>query len=381
MSIAPEDIDICAGGVLPEGPAAPPIVQTAAFHFADFDALARGLADEFNHAVYTRGRNPTVEAFEEKIAALERAESAKAFASGMGAMSAIFYALLKRGDHVLFVNQIYGPVLQLAEHLERFGIANTRVAGGELAAVSAALRPETKLVWIENPGTMMFRLVDVAGAAALARVRGAISVVDNSWATPLFQKPLEMGVDIVAHSCSKYIGGHGDALGGVIAGSRALVEEVFHKGFMLGGATAPPFEAWLLNRSLATLPLRMRQHEADGLAVAEFLRTSKAVRRVHHPALAPEAAPLRRQLSGMSGLFSFELADDGFDNVRRVLNNLKRFRLAVSWGGAQSLAISPQRRDNAAALAEAGLPLGLIRLSVGLEGAAPLIEDLEAALA
>jgi cystathionine beta-lyase/cystathionine gamma-synthase len=383
MPIDPEDLAICAGGARDDGwrGAAPPIAQTALFHFPDFDALAAGLADEFGQRVYTRGRNPTVEIFERMIAALERAEAAKAFASGMGAMSAIFHGLLKQGDHVLFVNQIYGPVLQLAKHLERFGIAHDRVLDPSGDAIERALRPETRLVWIESPGTMTFRLVDVAAITAAAKARSIVTVLDNSWATPLFQKPIELGADLVAHSCSKYIGGHSDVLGGVIAGSRKLIEEIFHKAFMLNGASAAPFEAWLLIRSLRTLPLRMRQHEADALKVAEFLRRSKAVRHVHHPALSPEAASLRRQMRGASGLFSFEIENDSYEKVVRVLNSLRRFRLGVSWGGFDSLAITPQRKDNAKALEEAGMPKGLIRLSIGLEGADALIEDLEAALA
>lgn len=383
MAIDPLDLEICAGGEESGAhrPAAPAIAQTAMFHFPDFEALAAGLADEFGNRVYTRGRNPTVELFEEQIAALERAECAKAFASGMGAMSAVFHGLLKQGDRVLFVNQIYGPVLQLAKQLERFGIAHDRVLDPAPEAVERAIRPETKLVWIESPGTMTFRLIDVAAIAALAKAKGIVSVIDNSWATPLFQKPLGMGVDLVAHSCSKYIGGHSDVLGGVIAGSKKLVEEIFYRAFMLNGAAAPPFEAWLLIRSLRTLPIRMRQHEKDALQVAEYLRGHKAVRHVHHPALAPEAAGLRRQMKGTSGLFSLELEDDGYEDIVRVLNSLKIFKLGVSWGGFHSLAITPQRKDNEGALAEAGLPKGLIRLSIGLEGAEALIGDLGAALA
>ncbi len=258
MAIDPKDLLICAGADDeargPEKSAAPTIAQTALFHFSDFDSLAAGLADEFGHHVYTRGRNPTVELFEKKIAALERAEEAKAFASGMGAASAVMLGLLRQGDRILFVNQIYGPVLQLAKHLENFGIAHDRVLGGDVRDIETALRRETKLIWLERPGTMTFRLIDVAAIAALAQARKITTVIDNSWATPLFQKPATMGVDLVLHSCSKYIGGHSDVLGGVVAGPRALIEKIFHKAFMLNGASAAPFDVWLLIRSLRTLP-------------------------------------------------------------------------------------------------------------------------------
>ncbi|MEX0645128.1 MAG: aminotransferase class I/II-fold pyridoxal phosphate-dependent enzyme [Parvularculaceae bacterium] len=384
MTFDPGDLLICAGAdgeeCGPDNAAAPSIAQTALFHFPDFEALAAGLADEFAHRVYTRGRNPTVELFEKKIAALEHAETAKAFASGMGAASAVMLGLLKRGDRVLFVNRTYGPVLQLAKHLENFGVAHDRALDGDVAAVEQALRPETKLIWLENPGTMTLKLIDVAAIAALGRARDITTIIDNSWATPLFQKPVSMGVDLVLHSCSKYIGGHSDVLGGVLAGRKALIEEIFHKAFMLNGASAAPFEAWLLIRSLRTLPARLRQHEEDALQVAEFLRAHKAVRRVNHPALDEEGAALRRQLGGTTGLFSFELKRTVYDDVVRVLNRLKRFRLGVSWGGVGSLAITPQRRDNTEALKAAGIPAGLIRLSVGLEGAPCLIADLDQAL-
>lgn len=382
MTIDPHDLEICASTETQGagGAAVPPIAQTANFHFSDFGALAEALADEFSHRVYTRGRNPTVEIFEEKIAALERAEAAKAFASGMGAMSAIFHALLRSGDRVLFVNRIYGPVLQLAKHLERFGIGHDRLFDANPETVERTLRPETRLIWMENPGTMTFQLIDVAAIAGLARKRGILTAIDNSWATPLFHKPIELGADLVAHSCSKYIGGHSDVLGGVVAGPKRLVEEIFHKAFMLNGAAPGPLDAWLLIRSLRTLPLRMLRHQADAIAVAEFLRDRKEVRRVHHPALDPAGAGLRRALKGTSGLFSFELENDGYDNIVRTLNALRRFRLGVSWGGFDSLAISPQRRDNEKALSEAGLPNGLIRLSIGFEGADVLIDDLRAAL-
>jgi len=377
--IDPLDLAICTQDAGPG--AAPPIAQIALFHFPDFESLAAGLEDEFSHRVYGRGRNPTVEIFEDLIAALERAEAAKAFASGMGAMSAILHGLLSGGDHILLVNQTYGPILQLADELARLGIEHDRLLDTGPASVERALRPNTKLIWIESPGTMTFRIVDIASVAAMARSRGVITVVDNSWATPLFQKPIPLDADLVVHSCSKYIGGHGDVLGGVAAGSRRLIEAIFAKAFMLNGATPSPFDAWLLIRSLRTLPIRMAKHESDALEVARYLLGHEAVRAVHHPLLACKDGAPPTPLRGTSGLFSFELKRDGYDDIVRTLNRLKRIKLGVSWGGFGSLAITPQRRDNDEALAKAGLPRGLIRLSIGLEGAEALIDDLCEALA
>ncbi|MEJ2679748.1 MAG: PLP-dependent transferase [Gemmatimonadota bacterium] len=313
---------------------ATPIVQTSLFTFPTFQALIEGLSAEHRHTVYTRGQNPTVEVVERKLAALERGEACKAFGSGMAAINAVMTGLLRAGDHVLFVNNTYGPTLQLAEHLARFGVEHDVVLDGSLDAVRAALKPNTTLVWLESPGTMPF---------------------------------------------------------------------------LLNGGVLAPFDAWLLLRGMRTLPTRLRQHEADALAVARFLDGHPAVRRVHHPALAGETAGARGarddggaagadsaagadahiaspaksdgRLGGSSGLFSFELVKDDFESVRRVLDALEHIRLGVSWGGVESLAISPARPGNEADLDAKGIPRGLVRLSVGLEGADVLIADLDAALA
>ena len=204
--------------------------------------------------------------------------------------------------------------------------------------------------------------------------------MDNTWATPLFQKPLSMGIDLVVHSCSKYIGGHSDVVAGAVVGSASLLEQIFYRAFLLNGGVLSPFDAWLLTRGLRTLPDRMMRHHADGLEVAEFLQNHSAVRRVHHPAFGEDRELAERQLLGYSGLLSFELARDEFDQVSDVIDRLKRFRIGVSWGGVESLVLSPNRKSNRRDLETRGIPAGLIRLSVGLEGASVLIEDLDRAL-
>jgi cystathionine beta-lyase/cystathionine gamma-synthase len=252
---------------------------------------------------------------------------------------------------------------------------------------------------------MLFRLLDLPTLARLARARGILTCIDNSWATPLFQKPLTFGIDIVVHSGTKYLGGHSDLIAGAVITTAERMEELFYRAFLLNGGILAPFDAWLLLRGLRTLPVRLRQHQDDGLRVAEFLSEHPAVRRVHHPAFGagrdaadrdvasrdvasrgaadPDAADRTLadgQLRGYSGLFSFELARGDFDTVCHVLNSLRTFRLGVSWGGYESLAISPERGHNAAQLEAQGIPRGLIRLSVGLEGAELLIDDLTNAL-
>ncbi|MDP2470466.1 MAG: aminotransferase class I/II-fold pyridoxal phosphate-dependent enzyme [Candidatus Palauibacterales bacterium] len=384
--IEPTDVAICvADDELPKSPsggtpANPPIVQTSTFTFPTFEDLLRGLSTESRSHVYSRGLNPTVEALERKLARLERGEACKCFGSGMAAISAVMLGLLEAGDHVLFVNHTYGPTLQLAEHLRRFGIEHDLLLELEPEAAEAALRPNTRLVWLESPGTMMMRVLDIDAVAAVARDRGILTCIDNSWATPLYQKPLAMGVDIAVHTASKYLGGHSDVIAGAVVTTAERMEQIFYRAFLLNGGVLGPVDAWLLLRGLRTLPVRMRQHEADALRVAEFLRSHPAVRRVHYPAFADDPDLVARQLTGLSGLLSFELAQDDFGSVSRVIDRMKVARIGVSWGGVESLVISPNRGTNAEALDLQGIPPGLIRLSVGLEGAGLLIDDLDSAL-
>ncbi len=369
-----------------QGAMAPPIVQTSLFAFPSTDALMRGLDAEDDQPVYSRGTNPTVRAVETKLARLERGEACTCFASGMAAISATMFGLLKAGDHLLFVNQVYGPSRELARALTRFGVAHNVALDITPDAVEAHLRPNTKMVWIESPGTMVFRQLDVRAVADLARAHGAVSVVDNSWATPLFQKPLTLGVDVVVHSASKYLGGHSDVLSGAVISDGDRIRRLFYDATLLLGGMLSPFDAWLLNRGLRTLPARLRVHHANGLTVARWLADQPRVRRVFHPLLDTEGTSRPRslgaQLRGATGLFSFELDTDGHTDVARVLDALTRFRLGVSWGGVESLALTPNRDDRqASALDDDHIPRGTIRLSIGLEPPEILIDDLRQALA
>lgn len=380
MHIAPEDIRTCIEdhparepGV---EPMATPIVQTSLFAFPDYDSLIAAGAAEYRNNVYTRGQNPTVEVLEKKLAALERGESCKAFGSGMAAVSGVILGLLDAGDHILFVNHTYGPTMQLAKQLERFGIEHTLLLDIEPDDVKAALQPNTRLVWLESPGTMMFRTLDLAAIADIAHSHGALTCIDNSWASPLFQKPITHGIDIVLHSATKYIGGHSDVVAGAVITTAERMRHIFYRSYLLLGGILHPFDSWLLLRGLRTMPVRMQQHHADAIRVAEFLRTRPEVAAVHHPAFdAPSPT-----LTGFSGLFSFELKDAGFNEVRRFIDSLKRFRIGVSWGGVESLVISPNRGNNLHYLDSQRIPHGLIRMSIGLEGADALIDDVSAAL-
>ncbi len=366
--------DVAAQG----GALAPPIVQTSLFGHQSLAELMAGLAHEDSQSVYSRGTNPTVRAVEEKIARLERGEACRCLASGMAAVSAVMMSELKSGDHLLFVNQTYGPTLQLARRLERFGVSHDLLLAIDRRSIEEGLRPETRLIWLESPGTMLCRTLELAPIVELARARGITTAFDNSWASPLFQKPLTHGVDLVVHSATKYIGGHSDVIAGAVIGSSERMRRLFYDALLLNGGVMAPHDAWLLNRGLRTLPVRMRKHHRDGLAVARYLADHPRVRQVFHPAWA-ESEP-SGQLSGYSGLFAFELDSDSFTDIARVVDALEYFRIGVSWGGVESIVISPNRGDNVESLAAQGMPAGLIRLSVGLEGADVLIEDLARAL-
>ncbi|MFL9839903.1 PLP-dependent transferase [Sphingomonas sp. ST-64] len=383
IDLDPHDLRICLrageGADAHGGAVLPPIAQASLFRKATMQDLHRDLAREHLTATYSRGTNPTVQVLETTLAALERGEACKCFASGMGAIGAVLFGLLKAGDHILFVNDIYGPTLELARRLADFGISHDQCFTGSPDAIAPLLREETRLIFMESPGSTRFGTIDLPGIVALARNRDILTAIDNTVATPLLQKPIALGVDLVVHSCSKYIGGHSDALGGAVIGSAQLVERIFYNAYMLMGAVMPPFEAWLFLRGLMTLPTRLRQHHADGLALARFLAQHPAVARVFHPDLdaAPEGAGNRR---GHSGLFAFEVAAGGFARAVEVANRLDLFGKAVSWGGAESLVITGHKRDPGAD-PTLRIPAALLRLSVGLEGASALIADLDRALA
>jgi len=386
MAVDDRDREICAGpwdgpGSGP-GAIAPPVFQTSLFAKATFAELARQQAAEHENYVYSRGTNPTVAFLERQLALLERGEAAKCFGSGMGAIGAVLGGLLRGGDHVLFVNNVYGPTLELARHLERFGVEHT-VLTDPGADIEDHLRDNTALVYVESPGTMLMRLVDLRALTAVARRRGILTAIDNTWSTPLFQKPLELGVDLVIHSLTKYVGGHSDVTGGAVVGSAELVREIFYRGHQLFGAVMSAMEASLVLRGLRTLPVRMEQHQENALRVIDHLQAHPAVTAVHHPYAdpGPDDRLVRAQLTGFSGLLSLELADGTFPAVSRFVDALRVFRIGISWGGYESLVSSPVRADNADRLAADGIPPGLVRLSVGLEGARNQIDDLDRALA
>jgi cystathionine beta-lyase/cystathionine gamma-synthase len=354
----------------------PAIAQTSLFTFDSYAQMAETFSGKRARNVYSRTTNPTVTLFEQKIAALEHAEDAIGFPSGMAAISGAVLGLVAPNDRIVCVRHVYPDAYRFFEtFLKKFGVAIDYVDGTDLPAVEAAL-PGAKLIYLESPTSWTMQALDVGALAALARRHGALSIIDNSWATPLFQQPLTLGVDLVLHSASKYIGGHSDTVAGVLAGGADLVTHVRRSICPYLGAKLAPFEAWLLLRGLRTLSARVLTHEASALELARRLAAHRSVTAVHHPALS---AALPAGLIGTTGLFSIEV-DAGID-IPAFCDALDLFHLGVSWGGHESLVIPASiARAQAAGPNSAldfGVPDRMIRLNVGLEGTEALWADLQ----
>jgi cystathionine beta-lyase/cystathionine gamma-synthase len=334
---------------------------------------------------YSRSNNPTRQSLEECLAALEGAQHCLTFASGLAATTTVML-LLAAGDHVVVNDDVYGGTARLFNRvLTRYGFTFTAVDARDPEAVHEAMTERTRMVWLESPTNPLLRLIDIRAVTDIARERGAVTVVDNTFATPYLQNPLSLGADIVVHSSTKYLGGHSDVVGGaVMLNDDDLASTLrFHQNAV--GAVPSPFDCWLLLRGVKTLALRMRQHSANALAIARFLEGHPAVRAVHYPGLEshPQHALARRQMGEAGGMVSFEV--DGEERALSTLARLRLFILAESLGAVESLAEHPGRMTHASVPAETrrriGIDDGLIRLSVGVEDVEDLIADLGQALA
>jgi len=335
---------------------------------------------------YARTQNPTRKALEECAAALENGRYGLAFGSGMAAINNVLN-LLKTGDHIVATEDMYGGTYRILEHVYRdYGVTFSLVDTTDLAKVEAAIRKNTRMIWLETPSNPLLRITDLAKVARVARGRGLITVADNTFATPYFQRPLDLGIDIVVHSTTKYLGGHSDVVGGLVITSN----EEHHRRLKFCqnavGGVPGPMDAWLVLRGIKTLAVRMREHMANALEVAKYLEVHPRVGRVIYPWLAshPQHKLARRQMSGMSGMVSFEIKG-GLKAARRFLERVKFFALAESLGGVESLiehpAIMTHSHIPAKIRSKTGISDSLVRLSVGIENVEDLIADLEQALA
>lgn len=361
----------------------PPIVQSSLFTFDSFEAYRQYRLRNRTQYCYTRGNNPTTEIVERKLAELERGEACRIFSSGMGAASAALIGHLQSGDHVLFVNTVYGPVIEYAKFLERFNISHTYLRDTDLSAIEDQLRPNTKMIYLESPGSLDFKVVDLRMVSKLAKNRNILTAIDNTCLTPLFQKPLELGIDIVIHSCSKFIGGHADVIAGAVISSQKLMEPINSYCFKLHGAVLSPHDAALLLRGLRTLPSRLESSLETTVQVVEFLQKHPKVLKVYHPLAYTQADKLvfMAQATGHTPLLSFELAAKSFEEMAKVVDRLRTFHIGVSWGGYENMVVAPNLgRDFNEVIAKGEKP-NLLRLSLGLLGAATIIADLEHSLA
>ena len=370
------------------GAVVPPIFQNSLFTFENWEAIDKAFDDKSGNFIYSRGKNPTVDMVEKKIAALAQGEKAMLFPSGMAAIAAACLHFLSPNAHIVAIKNIYGPTNNLlVDYLSRkMNIATTFVSGESVSEFEEAIQPNTKLCYLESPSTAIFSLQDIREVTKLAKSKGISTIIDNTWASPIFQKPLQMGIDLEVHSSSKYLGGHSDLVGGVIIGREKDLESIFHNEYQLLGAKTAPMEAWLLLRSLRTLPMRMEKHQQNALQIAEYLEGHSKIEKVNYPGLKsfPQYELGKKQLSGYSGLLSFQLKTKELPKIKTFVNSLKFFKIGVSWGGHESLvyapAISYLKELSTSQFENMGISLGDIRISVGLEHADDLIADLENAL-
>jgi cystathionine beta-lyase/cystathionine gamma-synthase len=363
-------------------PVTPPIYQTSTFEVTDNEEQIRVTTTD---RYYTRWGNPTITLAEQTLAALEGTDSALVFASGMGAITTTILALLKAGDHIVAQRDIYGGVTKFfSEWLPKLGIDTTFVDTNEYEQQARAIRPNTKMLYVESPTNPSLRIVDMKKTAALAKQHGLISMMDSTFGTPINQRPVEYGIDLIMHSGTKYLSGHADLTCGVISGRRNLVEQIGETRKTLGNCM-DPHAAWLLTRGTKTLAVRVARHNENALRVAEFLEQHAKVRRVHYPFLKshPQYAIAREQMLGGSGMVTFEVDGTGED-ARRVSEAMRLFTLATSLGGVESLVSIPVLTSHAMISAEQREKMGvneqMVRLSVGIEAVEDLIEDLDRAL-
>src|SRR5659263_172065 len=360
-----------------------PIYQTAPFEFKSAAHGADLMSGREKGYVYSRGLNPTTEVLEEKIADLEGGEAALAQTTGMAAITTAIFTSIKGGDHVIADEVIYGSTYDLFVELKDYGVDVTFVDSSNVNNVNDAFRPNTKLVFFETPANPTMKLTDIKAICDIAHEKEASVIVDNTFMTPYFQKPIHLGADVVVHSATKYLNGHGDTLGGIIVGSSVYIKTARHTAKNMGGYITP-FSSWLIIRGMKTLPIRMDRHNENAMAVARFLQGHDQIKTVIYPGLHdhPQYKLARAQMSGAGGMIAFTHSDPA--DVPVFLDSLKLCTLAVSLGETCTLIQHPATMTHGVVPREDRLRYGimdeLVRLSVGLEDACDIIDDLEQAL-
>jgi cystathionine beta-lyase/cystathionine gamma-synthase len=362
---------------------APPIMQTSNFTFKKVDDLRKAFADEMKGYLYSRGINPTVEILRKKLAALDGAEDCLVFNSGAAAIFAGVLANVKSGDHIVSVRNPYSWAKRMFDViLPRFGVTRTYVDGRDIKNFEKALQPNTTLVYLESPNSWDYALQDLKAVAELAKSGNVITMIDNSYCTPLYQRPIDFGIDLSMQTATKYISGHSDTLGGVLSGSHQMIKKIFDSEYLNIGSGIQPFNAWLLIRGLRTLPARFERITRTTIEVVNFLKQHEKVGTVLFPfdESFPQYELARKQMRGACGLLTFTLKNGTCESITKFCESLKHILMAVSWGGHESLVIPKCSGINPKNFDAANIEHQYIRLYVGLEDASYLVADINQAL-
>ena len=364
----------------------PPIYQNSTFRFETADECVAAFTDEDSGYVYTRWGNPTQSVLESKIAALEGAEAALATASGMAAVSTALLTLLASGDHVVAMDSLYSASYNILNgDLRRMGVETTFVVATDVSQIKRAIQSNTKVMYIESPANPTLKLVDIAACAEIAKAHGVTSMIDNTFATPCGQQPIELGIDVVVHSMTKYLSGNGTVIAGVIVGAKVFIDRAKKGALRNFGGVISPFNAWLTLHGVATLPLRFERHCANARVIAEFLESHPAIEWVRYPGLPshPQHELAKRQMKHFGGMVTFELKG-GREAGEWLVNRIQLCSLAVSLGDVRTLVCHPASTTHSQVPPEArrhaGITDGLVRVSVGLEDVEDIMADLDQAL-
>jgi cystathionine beta-lyase/cystathionine gamma-synthase len=361
----------------------PPIMQTSNFAFKKVDDLRQKLEDEMSGYLYSRGINPTVDILRKKLAALDGAEDCLVFNSGAAAIFAGVLANVKTGDHIVSVKAPYTWAQRMFDNiLPRFGVSTTYIDGTNTGNWEQATRNNTILYYLESPNSWDFALQDIKAVASLAKSKGIITMIDNSYCSPLYQKPIEMGIDLSVQTATKYIGGHSDVLGGVLSGSRGRIKKIFDSEYLNIGSGIQPFNAWLLIRGLRTLPIRLKHINESTNQLVNYLKQHPKVESVIFPfdESFPQYELAKKQMTGACGLFTFVLKTTKIESIVRFCESLQHIMMAVSWGGHESLVIPKCSGIQPGDFDPVNREHRYVRMYVGLDGPEYLIADLGQAL-
>jgi cystathionine beta-lyase/cystathionine gamma-synthase len=359
---------------------APPIIQSSNFAFKTVDEMRSAFADEYSAYLYSRGVNPTVEILCKKLAALDHAEDCLVFSSGAAAIFAAVLANVKSGDHIVSVKKPYTWAQKMFNHiLPRFGVTTTYIDGTDIGNFERAILPSTKVIYLESPNSWDYAIQDLKAVAELAKSENIITIIDNSYCTPIYQQPIDFGIDLVLQSGTKYIGGHSDTVAGILSGSNEMIKKIFHSEFLNIGSGISPFNAWLLIRGLRTLPMRLERISKTTLQIVQYLKAHEKVEKVifAFDESFPQYALAKQQMQGACGLVTFIVKADTVMQIENFCNSLQHILMAVSWGGHESLIVPKCSGIPAANFNAVNAEHRMIRMYVGLEEAEYLIKDLD----